>query len=152
VGNRNRTPLNMLVMFFIFLFFRFVIKKNFCKAITLCFIKRNHVSIRNWIQKYLPKKLLSSTKRKIDKYIVDETMVKIGSELVWLWVVIETKNKKVLSMTISKEKNMLVAKRFLSKVIGEHCKHSSTEMVKEHGVFTSIISLLESKASFTFLF
>jgi len=101
----------------------------------------------------LPKKLLSSTKRRwIDKYIVDETMVKIGSELVWLWVVIETKNKKVLSMTISKEKNMLVAKRFLSKVIGEHCKHSSTEMVKEHGVFTSIISLLESKASFTFLF
>ena len=143
----------MLVIFFIFLFFKFVIKKNFCKAIILCFIKRNHVSIRNWIQKYFPKKLLSSTKRKIDKYIVDETMVKIGSELVWLWVIIETKNKKVLSMTISKEKNMLVAKRFLSIVIGEHCKHSvSTEMVKEHEVFTSIISLLESKDSFTFLF
>jgi len=143
----------MLVIFFIFLFFRFVIKKNFCKAIILCFIKRNHVSIRNWIQKYLPKKLLSSTKRKIDKYIVDETMVKIGSELVWLWVIIETKNKKVLSMTISKEKNMLVAKRFLSKVIEEHCKHSvSTEMVKERGVFISNISLLESKPSFTFLF
>src|SRR6476620_9104635 len=83
----------MLVIFFIFLFFKFVIKKNFCKAIILCFIKRNHVSIRNWIQKYFPKKLLSSTKRKIDKYIVGETMVKIGSELVWLWVVIETKNK-----------------------------------------------------------
>jgi len=80
-------------------------------------------------------------------------MVKIGSELVWLWVIIETKNKKVLSMTISKEKNMLVAKRFLSKVIEEHCKHSvSTEMVKERGVFTSSISLLESKPSFTFLF
>ena len=56
-------------------------------------------------------------------------------------------------MTILKEKNMLVAKRFLSKVIEEHCKHSvSTEMVKERGVFTSSISLLESKASFTFLF
>ena len=57
------------------------------------FYQKNHVSIWNWIQKYLPKKLLFSTKRKIDKYIVDETMVKIGSELVWLWVVIETKNK-----------------------------------------------------------
>jgi len=103
VGNRNRTPLNMLVMFFIFLFFRFVIKKNFCKAITLCFIKRNHVSIWNWIQKYLPKKLLFSTKRKIDKYIVDETMVKICSELVWLWVAIESKNKSFFNDHIKRK-------------------------------------------------
>jgi hypothetical protein len=38
-------------------------------------------------------------------------------------------------MTISKESNMLVAERFLSKVIEEHGKHSvSTEMVKELGI------------------
>jgi len=37
-------------------------------------------------------------------------------------------------MTILKEKNMFVAKRFLSKVIKEQGKHSiSTEMVKDHG-------------------
>ena len=151
MNTRNRTP-SEYVKYGLYLYFSGLSLRRTSERLS-CLIKRNHVSIWNWIQKYLPKKLLSSTKRKIDKYIVDETMVKIGSELVWLWVIIETKNKKVLSMTISKEKNMLVAKRFLSIVIGEHCKHSvSTEMVKEHGVFTSIISLLESKDSFTFLF
>ena len=49
-----------------------------------CFIKRNHVSIWNWIQKYKPKKL-SSRKRKVDGFVVDETLLKVGSELVWLW-------------------------------------------------------------------
>jgi len=48
-----------------------------------CFIKRNHVSIWNWIQKYKPKKL-SSRKRKVDGFVVDETLLKVGSELVWL--------------------------------------------------------------------
>jgi len=54
-------------------------------------------------------------------------LVKIGSwELVWLWwVAIEPKDKEILSMTISKEKNVLVAERcFLSKVIEGHDKHS----------------------------
>jgi len=32
---------------------------------------------------------MSSTKRnKISEYIVDETLLKVGSELIWLWIAI----------------------------------------------------------------
>ena len=71
------------------------------------FVKRNHVSVWNWIQKYKPKKI-STRKRKIEEFIIDETLIKAGSELIWLWVAIEPKNKEILGMSISKERNMLV--------------------------------------------
>ena len=51
-------------------------------------------------------------------------MIKAGPELVWLWVVIESTNKEILSFNISKKRNMLVAERFLSKVVEEYGIHS----------------------------
>ncbi len=86
------------------------------------FIKRNHVSVWNWIQKYKPKKI-SAKKRKISEYIIDETMIKIGSEFIWLWVAIESENKEILALSISKERNMSVAWRFLSETVKEYDKH-----------------------------
>ncbi len=56
--------------------------------------------------------------------IVDETTIKVGSELIWLWVEIEPKNMEILALTISKERNMFVAERFLSDIIQEYGKHS----------------------------
>jgi putative transposase len=63
--------------------------------------KRNHVSIWNWIQKYKPLKI-QDRKRKILEYIVDETLIKIGSEYIWIWVAIEPENRQILALTISK--------------------------------------------------
>ena len=40
-------------------------------------------------------------------------MLKVGSEYIWLWVAIEPKNKEILAITISKERNMFVAERFI---------------------------------------
>jgi putative transposase len=34
-----------------------------------------------WIQKYKPKKI-STKKKKIDEYIIDETQIKVGSEYI----------------------------------------------------------------------
>jgi putative transposase len=86
------------------------------------FIKRNHVSIWNWIQKYKPIKL-SSKKTTIKEFVIDETLIKVGSEFIWLWVAIEINSKEILGYTISKERNMFVAERFLSKIIYEYGKH-----------------------------
>jgi putative transposase len=86
------------------------------------FIKRNHVSVWNWIQKYNPRKI-SSKKKKVDEFIVDETLIKVGSEFIWLWVAVEPNDKEILAISISKERNMFVAERFLSSVVkgyGEH--------------------------------
>jgi transposase-like protein len=51
-------------------------------------------------------------------------MIKVGSsEYVWLWVIIEPKDKEILSITISKDRNMLVAEKFLSKVVEKYGSH-----------------------------
>ncbi len=86
------------------------------------FIKRNHVSIWNWIQKYHPQRI-SSKSKKINEFIIDETLFKVGSELIWLWIAIEPKNKQILALSISKERNMFVAERFISKLVMIYGSH-----------------------------
>ena len=53
----------------------------------------------------------------------DETVIKVGSEYIWIWVAIEPESKEILGMSISKERNMFVAERFISEVVDEHGKH-----------------------------
>ena len=84
-----------------------------------CFVKRNHVSVWNWIQKYRPKKI-SSKRKNVAEFIVDETIVKAGSEYAWLWIAIEPKNKEILALTVSKERNMFVAERFIAGLVKTH--------------------------------
>jgi putative transposase len=43
--------------------------------------------------------------------MVDETLLKAGSEYVWLWVAIDPKSRQILALSISKERNMFVAQR-----------------------------------------
>ena len=50
-------------------------------------------------------------------YIVDETMLKVGSEYIWLWIAIEPENKQILALYVSKERNMFVAEHFLLDVV-----------------------------------
>ena len=57
-------------------------------------------------------------------YTKDETAIKAGSELIWLWVVIEPKDKEILATDISKERNMFVAERILSHVVNKYGLHS----------------------------
>lgn len=86
------------------------------------FVERSHVSIWKWIQKYKPKRILTKRK-KIDEFIIDETLIKIGSKYVWLWIAIESKNRQILQIDISFERNMLIAERFLSSLIKKYGKH-----------------------------
>jgi putative transposase len=43
--------------------------------------------------------------------------------LIWFWVAIESKDKEILSVDISKERNMFVAERFLLHIIEKYGKH-----------------------------
>jgi putative transposase len=52
------------------------------------FVKRNHISIWNWIQWYKPKKMSLQKKRRVLEFIIDETLLKVGENYVWLWVAI----------------------------------------------------------------
>jgi putative transposase len=44
-------------------------------------------------------------------------MLKVGSEFVWLWVATEPENRQILALSISKERNMFVAERFIGGLI-----------------------------------
>ena len=119
-NTKNRTKLKDII-YALHLYFNGLSLRNTAEALSR-FVHRSHTAIRDWIQKYKPKKL-SYLRKKIDEYIIDETMIKVGSEYVWLWVIIEPKDKEILSITTSKDRNMLVAEKFLSKVVEKCGKH-----------------------------
>ena len=88
----------------------------------LPFIKRNHVSIWNWIQKYKPRRKMLQRKRRIAEFIVDETLFKVRNEYVWVWVAIDSTDKTILDIRISLERTMLVAERFLKDLVKRYGK------------------------------
>ena len=59
----------------------------------------------------------------ISEFIIDETLVKVGPEYIWLWVTIEPESRQILALTISKERNMFVAERLPHGLIKIHGKH-----------------------------
>jgi putative transposase len=57
------------------------------------------------------------TRCKLSEFIIDETLIKVGSEYVSLWVAIEPAEKTILDIHISIERNMLVAEQFIKSLI-----------------------------------
>ena len=117
---RNRTPSEYICHGLYFYFSGLSLRRTSERLSR--FIKRNHVSIWNGTQKYDPQKI-SSKKRKVLEYVIDETVLKVGPEYIWLWVAIEVKSKEILGISISKERNMFVAERFISSLIKHHDRH-----------------------------
>ena len=114
-NKRNRTP-SEHIGHGLYLYFLGLSTRNVAKALSfLHIVKRSHVAIWKWIQKYHPKRISSKGKR-ISEFIVDETAIKAGSECIWLWVAIEPKNKRILALSISKERNMFWWQKGLSQV------------------------------------
>ncbi len=97
--------------------------RNTSKALSgLHIVERSHTAIRDWIQKYQPERMYYR-RSEISEFIVDETQLKVGSELIWLWVAIEPKNRQILALSISKERNMFVAERFIGGLVKRHGQH-----------------------------
>jgi putative transposase len=117
---RNKTPTEY-ICHGLYLYFSGLSLRRTSQQLSY-FIKRNHVTIWNWIQKYHPQRI-SSKSRRISEFIIDETLIKVGSEYIWLWVAIEPKNKEILALSISKERNMFVAERFMSGLVTVHGNH-----------------------------
>ena len=105
---RNRTSLEYIGYGLYFYFSGLSLRKA-ADRLSGCFIKRNHVSTWNWIQKYNPQKI-SSKKKKISEYSCiqkDETVIKVGSEYIWIWVaIIELESKEILGISVSKERKI----------------------------------------------
>ena len=120
MDSRNRTP-SEYIEYGLYLYFSGLSLRMASERLAFL-VNRNHVSIWNWIQKYRPQKV-SIKRKRISEYVIDETQLKVGSENIWLWVAIEPKNKRILALSISKERNMFVAERFMSRLIKAHGNH-----------------------------
>ncbi|MGI0000552.1 MAG: hypothetical protein ACRD6Q_04945 [Nitrososphaeraceae archaeon] len=97
-SKRNRTS-SWYIESGLYLYFLGLSTRGVSKALFfLNKVKRSHVAIWKWIQKYHPKKILSKRKR-ISEYVIDETILKVGSEYIWLlWIAIEPENKQILAL------------------------------------------------------
>ena len=118
VVDKNRTPSKYVGYALYFYFSGLSLRRRASKILSSYFIKRNHVSVWNWgIQKYHPNKIFTKRRKRISEYMVDKTLLKVGSEYIWLWWdAIEPINRQILALSISKERNMFVAERGLSWV------------------------------------
>jgi putative transposase len=110
---RNRTP-SEYIGYGLYLYFSGLSLRRASQMLS-CFIRRNHVTIWNWIQKYKPQKI-KSKRKKVSEYIVDETMLKVGSEYIWLWIAIEPENKQILALYIYQKREKHVCSRTLSVI------------------------------------
>jgi putative transposase len=104
-----------------YLYFLGLSLRNTSQAISR-FVKKSHTAIRDWIQKYKPE-MLSSRKIRINEFIIDETIIKVGSEYIWLWIAIENDNREILQISISRERNMFVAERFILNLVKRYGNH-----------------------------
>src|SRR5215213_980055 len=109
------------IAYSLYLYFLGLSLRNTSKAVSR-FIKRSHTAIRDWIQKYKPE-MLSSRKIRITEFIIDETIIKVGSEYIWLWIAIEDDNREILQISISKKRNMFVAERFILNLVKRYGEH-----------------------------
>ncbi|MDF0682344.1 MAG: DDE-type integrase/transposase/recombinase [Candidatus Nitrosocosmicus sp.] len=122
ISKRNRTS-SEYIGYGLYLYFLGLSLRNVVKALSyLLTVKRSHVSIWKWIQKFHYQRKSSTKKKQVSEYIVDETMLKVGSEFIWLWIAIEPENRQILAQNITKERNMLVAERFMSDLVKIHGK------------------------------
>ena len=110
------------IAYSLYLYFLGLSLRSTSKAVSR-FVKRSHTAIRDWIQKYKPE-MLSSRKIRITEFIIDETIIKVGSEYIWLWIAIENDSREILQISISKERNMFVAERFISNLVKRYGEHT----------------------------
>jgi putative transposase len=73
VKRRSRTP-SKYIYYVLYLYFSGLLLRKMSEHL-LPFVKRNHVSIWNWIQRYKPTKLWKK-RRKVSGFIIDETLIR----------------------------------------------------------------------------
>jgi putative transposase len=119
---RNRTS-TFVVMYFLYLYFLGLSLRNTSKALTIFKDqKRGYVSIWNWIQRFGSSQIYK--RKRVSAFIIDETVIQIGSHSFWLWISIEPVHRSVLGIYISKERNMLVAEKFIRSLVSKYGKHT----------------------------
>ena len=106
-NKRNRTP-SEYIGYGLYLYFLGLSLRNVVKALShLHIVKRSHVLLAKkwkWIQKFRHRRISSTRRKKISEYIVDETILQVGPQYIWLWVAIEPENGQILAQNITRKR------------------------------------------------
>jgi putative transposase len=82
-------------------------------------VKRSHVAIWKWIQKYSDcADIFQTNKRAVKEIFVDETLLRIDGQDYWLWIAYEPHLNTCLMMHLSRERTIFVCYRFF-----KHLRH-----------------------------
>ena len=76
----------------------------------------------NWIQRFGTLQIYK--RKRVSAFIIDETVIQIGSQHFWLWICIEPIDKSVLGIHISKERYMFVAENFIRSLVEKYGRHT----------------------------
>ena len=118
---RNRTS-TVIVMYYLYLYFLGLSLRNTKALEPFQDNKRSYVSVWNWIQRFDSSNQIYRRKR-VYVFIIDETMIQIGNQNCWLWICIEPVRKSVLSIHISRERNMFIAENFIRSLVEKYREH-----------------------------
>ncbi len=120
---RNKTA-TVIVMYSLYLYFLGLSLRNTSKALIIFKDdkRRSYVSVWNWIQRFDSCNIYK--RKRVSAFIIDETVIQVGSQHFWLWFCIEPITYSVLGIYISEERNMLVAEKFIRSLVDKYGKHT----------------------------
>ena len=135
-AKRNRTSAKD-IGYALYLYFLGLSYRNKLKALSRfirshVFLPGNELNTTNQ-KKYLSKEI-SFKRRKISKFIIDETQIIVGQDYFWIWVAIEPIDKVILGTHISLERNMLITEEFLHSMINKYAKHPVSTLSAAYSV------------------
>ena len=115
----NRTS-TFVVMYPLYLYFLDLSLRNTSKALVIFRDekKRNYVSVWNRIQRFASYQIYR--RRRVSAFIIDETVIQIGSQHFWLWLCIEPVHSFMLGIYSSGVKNILVAEKFIRSLVDKY--------------------------------
>ena len=111
-------------MYSLYLYFLGLSLRNTSKALIIFKDdkRRSYVSVWNWIQRFDSCNIYK--RKRVSAFIIDETVILVGSQHFWLWFCIEPIHSSVLGIYISEERNMLVAEKFIRSLVDKYGKHT----------------------------
>ena len=119
---RNRTS-TIIVMYSLYLYFLGLSLRNTSKALVIFRDKkRSYVSVWNWVQRFGSSQIYK--RKRVSAFIIDETVIQVGSQKYWLWFCIEPVHSSVLGIYISEERNMLVTEKFIRSLVVRYGNHT----------------------------
>jgi putative transposase len=119
---RNKTS-TVIVMYSLYLYFLGLSLRNTSKALVIFKDeKRSHITIWNWIQRFGSSQIYK--RKRVTAFIIDESIIQIGSQHFWLWFCIEPIRSSILGIYISEERNMLIAEKFIRSLVEKYGRHT----------------------------